>query len=318
MTELIDADDLAMLASGFEAALVAAPGPAEADAALFELGWADLLAASPTQASAMALRTIGSTGAGACLLDDVVAAALGVEVTPDTCVVLPAPHAQTPSGSHAPGEVTIDGVVSARVDTASVVLVPISNVALARVDASTLRREVSVGIDADGPFRRLRTQALAGEIIHLTGSWPDAVTQARVALAHQLIGSARWMLAEARQHAVDRTQFGRSIASFQALRHKLAETLVAIEGAESVATSFNGDQLHAALAKSLAGAATLTAGKHAQQVLAGIGFTVDHPFQARLKQALVLDTLFGSAKSLPAEIGNELIQRGEAPRLIGL
>ena len=41
------------------------------------------------------------------------------------------------------------------------------------------------------------------------------------------------MLALARQHALDRVQFGRPIASFQAVRHRLAETLVAIEGAEA-------------------------------------------------------------------------------------
>ena len=46
-------------------------------------------------------------------------------------------------------------------------------------------------------------------------------------------GSARAMLALARQHALDRVQFGRPIASFQAVRHRLAETLVAIEGAEA-------------------------------------------------------------------------------------
>ena len=48
---------------------------------------------------------------------------------------------------------------------------------------------------------------------------------------------ARWhrraMLALARQHALDRVQFGRPVASFQAVRHRLAETLVAIEGAEA-------------------------------------------------------------------------------------
>ena len=34
------------------------------------------------------------------------------------------------------------------------------------------------------------------------------------------------MLDAARTHAIDRTQFGRPVASFQAVRHKLAESLV--------------------------------------------------------------------------------------------
>ena len=41
------------------------------------------------------------------------------------------------------------------------------------------------------------------------------------------------MLSLARQHALDRVQFGKPIAGFQAVRHRLAETLVAIEGAEA-------------------------------------------------------------------------------------
>ena len=48
-----------------------------------------------------------------------------------------------------------------------------------------------------------------------------------------LVGAGRAMLSLARQHALDRVQFGRPVASFQAIRHRLAETLVAIEGAEA-------------------------------------------------------------------------------------
>ena len=37
------------------------------------------------------------------------------------------------------------------------------------------------------------------------------------------------MLALARSHALDRVQFGRPLALFQAVRHRLAETLVVAE-----------------------------------------------------------------------------------------
>ena len=128
------------------------------------------------------------------------------------------------------------------------------------------------------------------------------------------------MLAEARQHAIDRVQFGRPVASFQAIRHKLAESLVQIEGATSVSQRCLGDPnpLLAALAKSLAGQAARTTATHAQQVLAGIGFTAEHRFHYWLKRMLVIDTLFGSASSLPEEIGCQLLSQGTAPRLIQL
>ena len=128
------------------------------------------------------------------------------------------------------------------------------------------------------------------------------------------------MLDLARQHAVDRVQFGRPVASFQAVRHRLAESLVQIEGAAAVVDVCGDetDPLLAALAKSLAGKAARATAGHAQQVLAGIGFTTDHPFQLRLKRVLTVDSLFGSASSLPAEIGAELLARGSAPRLVEL
>ncbi len=151
-------------------------------------------------------------------------------------------------------------------------------------------------------------------------AWDGAVAAGRVALAHQLIGGARWMLDAARTHAVDREQFGRSVASFQAVRHKLAESLVAIEGAASVTNACNDDvdPLLAALAKSLAGKAARTTATNAQQVLAGIGFTTDHEFHRWLKRTLVIDTVLGSSSSIPTEIGAELLARGGAPRLLEL
>ena len=141
-----------------------------------------------------------------------------------------------------------------------------------------------------------------------------------MALAHQLIAGARWMLAEARQHALDRVQFGRPVASFQAIRHKLAESLALIEGAASVAEAclYDPDPMLAGLAKSLAGQAALTTAAHAQQVLAGMGFTAEHRFHLWLKRTLVLDVLFGSANWLPTEIGRDLLIFGTVPRLIQL
>jgi alkylation response protein AidB-like acyl-CoA dehydrogenase len=90
----------------------------------------------------------------------------------------------------------------------------------------------------------------------------------RRALGWWLIGTSRTMLALARQHALDRVQFGRSVASFQAVRHRLAETLVAIEGAEATLSAATND-FTSLLAKAAAGQAALTAAKHCQQVPLG-------------------------------------------------
>nr|WP_077081980.1 acyl-CoA dehydrogenase family protein [Mycobacterium numidiamassiliense] len=145
----------------------------------------------------------------------------------------------------------------------------------------------------------------------------------RQALGWWLVGASRAMLALARQHALDRVQFGRHISSFQAIRHRLAETLVAIEGAEATLqaatdASDDPDGLACLLAKAAAGRAALTAARHCQQVLGGIGFTAEHTLHRHVKRALLLDSLLGSTRELTHEAGKILRAKGFAPRLAEL
>ncbi|ORV38062.1 acyl-CoA dehydrogenase family protein [Mycobacterium conspicuum] len=172
----------------------------------------------------------------------------------------------------------------------------------------------------DGP-----TSAIDGELpIHPVREGdplsPAALAAGRQALGWWLVGASRAMLALARQHALDRVQFGRHIGSFQAIRHRLAETLVAIEGAEATleAADTEADELASLLAKAAAGQAALTAARHCQQVLGGIGFTAEHQLHRHIKRSLILDGLLGSARELIAEAGVTLRAKGYAPRLAQL
>lgn len=333
MSEFIDADDLALLATSFEAAMADAPGPGEADQALHDLGWADLLNAAPQQAAAMAFSALGTTGSAATLLDDVVAHALGLPISPDICVLFPAslhanpaaPQPDDPKILIQEDPLIVNGLVSSRIDQASTMVVVLDGddgPELATFEAGFLRGMTATGVDPAHAYRHVSTRVADHFMTPLEaeGSWEAAATAARMALAHQLIAGARWMLAEARQHALDRVQFGRPVASFQAIRHKLADSLAQIEGAASVAAAclHDPDPLLAGLAKSLAGQAALTTATHAQQVLAGIGFTAEHRFHLWLKRMLAVDVLFGSANWLPTEIGRDLLIYGTVPRLIQL
>ena len=152
---------------------------------------------------------------------------------------------------------------------------------------------------------------------------PTALAAGRLALGWWLVGTSRAMLALARQHAVDRVQFGRHISSFQAIRHRLAETLVAIEGAEATLQAAadvtdDPDGLAYLLAKAAAGQAALTTARHCQQVLGGIGFTAEHELHHHIERALILDGLLGSARELTREAGKALRAKGSAPRLAQL
>lgn len=165
--------------------------------------------------------------------------------------------------------------------------------------------EPGTAVDDELPIRRVSS----GE--------PVPLAAGRRALGWWLVGSSRAMLALAREHALSRTQFGKPVASFQAIRHRLAETLVAIEGAEATLHAAT-DDFTSLLAKAVAGQAALTAARHCQQVLGGIGFTNEHELHRHVKRVLVLDGLLGSARELTREAGALLRAHGSAPRLVQL
>jgi alkylation response protein AidB-like acyl-CoA dehydrogenase len=265
-----DTSDLAMLEDGLRKTMLAKSGP-ELDAALTELGWADMLTDMADVAVPMVFRLLGETGSHASILVDVVLHATGNAIG-DT-VELPLPYAGNA------------WVVWDRV--------------------GVLDTEHTLG---GLPLRREEE------------GYPIRLAEARVAVGWWLVGSARAMLSSARRHALDRVQFGKPIAGFQAVRHRLAETLVAIEGAEATLGLPLDDSpdLTALLAKAAAGKAALTAAKHCQQVLGGIGFTEEHDLHHHVKRALVLDGLLGSSRELTRRAGAGLRARGSAPRLAQL
>jgi alkylation response protein AidB-like acyl-CoA dehydrogenase len=128
------------------------------------------------------------------------------------------------------------------------------------------------------------------------------------------------MLGMARDHALERIQFGRPIASFQAVRHRLAESFVAVEAADAALAAAwdDGSALGAAVAKAVAGRSARTAARHCQQVLAGIGFTTEHPLHRYVRRVVVLDRLLGDARSLTRSLGDDLVVRGSLPSILPL
>ena len=149
---------------------------------------------------------------------------------------------------------------------------------------------------------------------------PDAVAAGQRALAHELIGASRAMLELARVHALERIQFDVPIASFQAVRHRLAEALVAIEAADgAVAASWeDGTPFAASIAKAIAGRSARTVARHSQQVLAGIGFTAEHPFHRYFRRTRVLDHLLGDSRTLTRELGEYLLSARTLPPVLPL
>jgi len=147
-----------------------------------------------------------------------------------------------------------------------------------------------------------------------------ALALGRRAVAHQIAGACRSMLELARTHALEREQFGGPIARFQAVRHKLAEVLVAVESATAALDAARDEPSAetAALAKAVTGRSAQVTARHCQQVCAGIGFTTEHDLHRYLKRAMALEGLFGSTDALVLEIGRKLLAEQKVPTLIEL
>ena len=127
------------------------------------------------------------------------------------------------------------------------------------------------------------------------------MARARTLLAAEAVGGAADCVDAAVDYAKVRQQFGRTIATFQAVKHHCANMLVAAEAAiaavwdASRAASEDEDQfrLAAASAAALAFPAYARNAELNIQVHGGIGFTWEHDAHLHLRRALVTTALFG-------------------------
>jgi alkylation response protein AidB-like acyl-CoA dehydrogenase len=106
-------------------------------------------------------------------------------------------------------------------------------------------------------------------------------------------------LAAAADHCRGREQFGRPIASFQAVKHHLARVKVAIEAARPViAAAWDSDgELDTVGAKALAGAAYLEAHNRGIHVMGGMGYSREHFIGRYHATGLALEALGGSTRA---------------------
>jgi hypothetical protein len=195
--------------------------------------------------------------------------------------------------------------------------------ALVVQDAGPDRLTPVTGIDADLGLHRWSGGGPAEIVLtgeHASAWWAESVAWGRIALAWELVGGARAALDRAREHAAVREQFGRPIGQFQAVAHRLAEVRVAIDAAEAVLDLADDptDPVLAAAAKYLAGRAYESTARNCLQVLGGIGFTAEHPFDGYLRRGFALDQLLGSRTRLATAVGDHLLDRGSAPLLCSL
>lgn len=121
--------------------------------------------------------------------------------------------------------------------------------------------------------------------------------------AAQLIGLAERLLAVTVEYVQEREQFGAPIGSFQAIKHHLADALLAVEFAKplvhraaySVAFHLATASRDVSMAKAAASDASLTVARHALQCHGAIAYTVEYDLHMWMKRVWALAGAWGDA-----------------------
>jgi alkylation response protein AidB-like acyl-CoA dehydrogenase len=149
-------------------------------------------------------------------------------------------------------------------------------------------------------FRNVEA-ALLGEAGAGAEAFARTMRLAAVGLANEMVGGTEKLRQSALDYANLRVQFGRTIASFQSMKHKQADMLVDVELARSAAyyaasaAAENDAELPAiaSLAKATAADAYMQTAIHTIQIHGGIGFTWDNDTHLWFKRAKSSEVFLG-------------------------
>lgn len=143
----------------------------------------------------------------------------------------------------------------------------------------------------------------------------DVVKTSFVGLAAECVGGAQACLDMTLEYTMQRVQFGRPIASFQAIKHRSADMFIQIEAARSAvyaaALAEPSEKVKLALiAKAYASDAFFDVAGHAIQLHGGIGFTWEYPLHYFFKRARANRAVFGASSRDYARLADVIF--GEA------
>lgn len=220
----------------------------------------------------------------------------------------------------------LDGVKSYVLDgqAADVVLVVARTegpaLSLFAVDATApgLVRTPLPTLDQTRRLSRLEFAGVSARLVGQEGAAGEVLTatldRAAVALAAEQLGGAQRVLEMSVEYAKVRTQFGRPIGSFQAIKHKCADLLVEVESSRSAVmhaaavadTEPERLPAAAALAQAYCSDAFFHAAAETIQIHGGIGFTWEHDAHLYFKRA----------KSSQAFLGDSAHHRGKLAALL--
>jgi acyl-CoA dehydrogenase len=152
---------------------------------------------------------------------------------------------------------------------------------------------------------------------------PTAVDQDRLICfgaavrLQQMAGALEKILEQSVQYALDRSQFGRPIAKFQAVQHNLAtlagEVAAASAAADAAAEACSLPEMaisEVAIAKVRGGEAAGTGAAIAHQVHGAMGFTYEHSLHHATRRLWAWREEFGNEAVWAARLGRMVAERG--------
>ena len=172
-------------------------------------------------------------------------------------------------------------------------------------DSPGVDRRLLESMDATRKLARIDFHSvpaqLLGDVKDGAKSLVRTLDQAAIALANEMVGGAQTLFDSAVNYTKLRVQFGRTIGSFQAIKHKCADMLLEVELAKSAA--YYAAQAAAAddpewpalacLAKAAASEMYLHIAAECIQIHGGIGFTWDNDTHLWFKRAKSSEVFLG-------------------------
>ncbi|MGH9320517.1 MAG: acyl-CoA dehydrogenase [Vicinamibacteria bacterium] len=138
----------------------------------------------------------------------------------------------------------------------------------------------------------------------------------RIGIASLALGIAQASFECARDYAEEREQFGKPIASFQAIQFKLADIATSIDAARlliqrAAFLKDNGRRVtkEAAMAKLYASEVSVRAAEDAVQILGGYGYTRDYPAERYYRDAKLTTIGEGTSEIQRMVIARQLLEQ---------
>jgi len=191
-----------------------------------------------------------------------------------------------------------------------------ARLALVDLGGSAVAREALPSIDPSRPQARLRFDGTAAEVLgdERHGLIERLLDRAAVLVAFEQLGAAERALELTREYTLGRYAFGRPVASFQALKHRMVDMYAAIElarahclyGAWALDAAPDAVPLAACGARVSATDAFELAAREMIQMHGGAGFTWEFDCHLFYRRAKLLALALGGVNAWRERLGRRL------------